>query len=95
MTRTNIIKTSIVGLVAVLSLTAIVALPTQKADAYGKYGYSQRTNETIVDIVLRNDGEFDVLQAAVVRAELVTALSGNNQLTVFAPTDRAFVKTLG
>jgi uncharacterized surface protein with fasciclin (FAS1) repeats len=49
---------------------------------------------TIVDIVLANDGEFDVLQAAVVRAGLVDVLNGNRQFTVFAPTDAAFIKTL-
>lgn len=52
-------------------------------------------SDTIVEIVLRPDGEFDVLQAAVVRAGLVDALNGKNQLTVFAPTDAAFVSTLG
>lgn len=50
---------------------------------------------TIVGIVLRADGEFDVLQAAVVRAGLVDALNGTKQYTVFAPTDAAFVTTLG
>ena len=50
---------------------------------------------TIVSIVLANDGEFDVLQAAVVRAGLVDVLNGNRQFTVFAPTDAAFIKTLG
>jgi uncharacterized surface protein with fasciclin (FAS1) repeats len=49
---------------------------------------------TIVDIVVAPDGEFDVLQAAVVRANLVGVLSGRTQYTVFAPTDAAFVKTL-
>jgi uncharacterized surface protein with fasciclin (FAS1) repeats len=49
---------------------------------------------TIVEIVLANDGEFDVLQAAVVRAGLVPVLNGKGQYTVFAPTDAAFVKTL-
>ncbi|MCL4813199.1 MAG: fasciclin domain-containing protein [Vicinamibacteraceae bacterium] len=52
-------------------------------------------NETIVQIVLREDGEFDVLQAAIIRAGLVDALNGQRQLTVFAPTDQAFVTTLG
>lgn len=51
--------------------------------------------ETIVDIVVKADGEFDVLQAAVVRAGLVDALNGKAQYTVFAPTDAAFVATLG
>jgi uncharacterized surface protein with fasciclin (FAS1) repeats len=50
---------------------------------------------TIVEIVLAEDGEFDVLQAAVIRAGLVDALNGNTQYTVFAPTDLAFVTTLG
>lgn len=50
---------------------------------------------TIVGIVLQDDGEFDVLQAAVVRAGLVDALNGRTQYTVFAPTDLAFITTLG
>ena len=50
---------------------------------------------TIVEIVLQPDDEFDVLQAAVIRAGLVDALNGNRQVTVFAPTDAAFVATLG
>jgi uncharacterized surface protein with fasciclin (FAS1) repeats len=50
---------------------------------------------TIVGIVLQDDGEFDVLQAAVARAGLVDALNGKTQYTVFAPTDMAFVTTLG
>lgn len=49
---------------------------------------------SIVDLVVADDGEFDVLQAAVIRAGLVEALSGGSQLTVFAPTDAAFVSTL-
>ena len=49
---------------------------------------------TIVDIVLADDGEFDVLQAAVIEAGLAGALSStDNQYTVFAPTDAAFVAT--
>ena len=50
---------------------------------------------TIVGIVTQDDGEFDVLQAGVIRAGLVDALNGQTQYTVFAPTDRAFVTTLG
>lgn len=53
------------------------------------------TSQTIVDIVLLDDGEFDVLQAAVVRAELVDVLNGGGQFTVFAPTDAAFISALG
>ena len=50
---------------------------------------------TIVDIVLADDGEFDILQAAVTRAGLVEALDGRRQFTVFAPTDQAFIEFLG
>ncbi|MEZ3163709.1 fasciclin domain-containing protein [Halorubrum sp. RMP-47] len=45
--------------------------------------------DTIVDVAVATDG-FDVLVAAVKEAGLVDTLSGNRQLTVFAPTDRAF-----
>lgn len=45
--------------------------------------------DTIVDVAVAAD-DFDVLVAAVEEAELVDALSGNRQLTVFAPTDEAF-----
>jgi transforming growth factor-beta-induced protein len=40
--------------------------------------------------VNQSTGEFDHLIAAVVRADLVVALDGNRQFTVFAPTDAAF-----
>ena len=45
--------------------------------------------DTIVDVASAAD-DFDVLVAAVQEAGLVDALSGNRQLTVFAPTDEAF-----
>ena len=48
-------------------------------------------DETIVDVAVAAD-DFDVLVAAVKEAGLVGALSGNRQLTVFAPTDDAFGK---
>jgi uncharacterized surface protein with fasciclin (FAS1) repeats len=56
---------------------------------------AQPGTNTIVGIVLAQDEEFDVLQAAVTRAGLVDALNGTTQYTVFAPTDLAFVTTLG
>ncbi len=45
--------------------------------------------DTIVDVAIAAD-DFDILVAAVQEAGLVDALSGNKQLTVFAPTDKAF-----
>jgi uncharacterized surface protein with fasciclin (FAS1) repeats len=58
-------------------------------------GAAKPATLTIVGLVLQDDGEFDVLQAAVVRAGLADALNGKVQYTVFAPTDVAFVSTLG
>jgi len=45
--------------------------------------------ETIVDVA-SGDDRFDVLVAAVQEAGLVDTLSGNRQLTVFAPTNDPF-----
>jgi uncharacterized surface protein with fasciclin (FAS1) repeats len=57
------------------------------AGAVGRRGASG--DETIVDIAVESD-DFNVLVAAVQEAGLVETLSGNRQLTVFAPTDEAF-----
>lgn len=73
------------GITAALIAVTAIAAP---ASASNKPG-----NMTITDIVLVNDGEFDVLQAAVIKAGLAGTLDGTRQFTVFAPTDAAFVKT--
>lgn len=83
---------------AAIAASLAIAQPSFAADsASGKSSAASAAkpgSSTIVGLVLANDGEFDVLQAAVVRAGLVDALNGNRQYTVFAPTDAAFVKTL-
>jgi len=72
---------------------ALLALSIAAAPAFAASGAKPGT-DTIVDIVLVNDGEFDVLQAAVIEAGLAGALSStDDQYTVFAPTDWAFVST--
>jgi len=73
---------------AALLAVSVVVTPAAASSAGARPG-----NQTIADIVLANDGEFDVLQAAAVKAGLVGALDGRRQLTVFAPTDMAFVST--
>lgn len=78
-----------VALVASFASFPLLAKPSAAAKA------AKPGSDTIVEIVLADDGEFDVLQAAVVRAGLVDALNGGVQYTVFAPTDAAFVATLG
>jgi len=51
------------------------------------------TNQSIVDIASGND-DFSILVDAVIFAGLVDALDGNRQLTVFAPTNDAFIALL-
>ncbi|MEO8273351.1 MAG: fasciclin domain-containing protein [Chloroflexota bacterium] len=73
---------------------ALLALTIAAAPAFAGSAGAKPGTATIVDIVLVNDGEFDVLQAAVIEAGLVGALSStDDQYTVFAPTDWAFVST--
>jgi len=48
---------------------------------------------TVVDIAV-NNGSFTTLVAALQKAELVEALSGEGPFTVFAPTDDAFADLL-
>lgn len=75
------------GLTAALIAASVVAAPAAAAPG------AKPGSQTIVQIVVAPDGEFDVLQAAVVKAGLVDALNGTGQYTVFAPTDAAFVNT--
>ncbi len=59
---------------------------------------SKPGDSTIVEIVISNPGgNFDVLLAAVLDADpaVLDALGDNEQYTVFATTDQAFLNTLG
>lgn len=73
-------------LAAALAMT-VIAVPASAAG-----------HTTIVDAVLADDGEFDVLEAAVLAVEdagilaAATLLSSDGAFTVFAPTDEAFAK---
>ena len=58
---------------------------------------SERSDMTIAEIALSinaDTGEFSSLIAALSRVDLVGAVNGNRQLTVFAPTDAAFAALL-
>ena len=82
-------RTILRGAGAAALALAIGAAPVLAANPGAKPG-----DATIVEIVLTEDNEFDVLQAAVIEAGLVGALSStDDQYTVFAPTDAAFVST--
>jgi transforming growth factor-beta-induced protein len=77
-------------IVASLTLAATAAAKGKPAPAAA----AKPGKQTIVQIVLADDGEFDLLQAALSRAGLVDALNGKGQFTVFAPTDAAFIALL-
>jgi len=73
---------------------ALLALTIAATPAFAANAGAKPAPDTIVQIVLAVDGEFDVLQAAVIEAGLAGALSStDDQYTVFAPTDWAFVST--
>lgn len=78
-------------LLSVLSVAHVSAAPGKSEAAKA----AKPSESSIVEIVLKDDGEFDVLQAAVIEAGLVSTLNGNRQYTVFAPTDQAFIQSLG
>ena len=80
----------LIGAVAAL---AVIAAPASAAE-------ENNNKKTIVDKVVKisgasgfdeNAGDFDILREAVVATELDGLLDGKRQLTVFAPTDQAFL----
>ena len=85
------------------ALTLALAAPAMA----GKPAWAEAAkpgSQSIVDIVISNpnvvgdeDGDFDVLLQAVLAADsaVLTTLANNDQYTVFAPTDDAFIATLG
>lgn len=94
--RSLLNKASVTTLIAAATVLAAMVFTTsvsaKKLDAAAA---AKPGDNTITEIVVADDGEFDVLQAAVIRAGLADALNGNRQFTVFAPTDQAFVDSLG
>ena len=73
------------GFVAMISLTFFAASCTKEDPVKP----TPVVPNTIVDVVI-NTADFSLLKAAVVKAGLVDALKGAN-LTVFAPTNAAFI----
>lgn len=78
-TRRSVLKSIGIGSVGLMATTGTASAR----------GGPPSEGNTLVDVAIAAD-DFDVLVAAVVEAGLVDALSGNRQLTVFAPTDQAF-----
>lgn len=79
------------GVIHVVDTVILGPWPKVDNDAAGSAVMSADTSSSsIVDIAIA-DGRFDTLVAAVVAADLASALSGG-EWTVFAPTDDAFAK---
>jgi uncharacterized surface protein with fasciclin (FAS1) repeats len=71
-----------------IALVSFVAMSCDDDD-------SDTPQQTVLDIAVSNES-FDVLEAAAIRAgtDVTDVLSGSTQITVFAPTDAAFVAYL-
>jgi uncharacterized surface protein with fasciclin (FAS1) repeats len=94
MTSVLSIKRTSIGLLAA-GLVAFAALPaTAGATQVSAARTTKPAPQTITQLVVNNPN-FDVLEAAVIDAGLAGVLDGTTQYTVFAPTDKGFIKTLG
>lgn len=71
-----------------IALVSFVAMSCDDDD-------SDTPQQTVLDIAVSNES-FDVLEAAAIKAgtDVTDVLSGSTQITVFAPTDAAFVAYL-
>lgn len=79
----NIIATDVQTANGVIHVIDKVVLP-----------YIEPASNTIADFVIANQANYGSLLAAVQKAGLVEALSGETKLTVFAPNDEAFAAFL-
>ena len=82
--RRTVVKTIGLGSLGLMATTGT-------ASGRGRQRDGASGDDTLVDVAVAAD-DFNILVAAVQAAGLVDALSGNRQLTVFAPTDEAFGK---
>jgi uncharacterized surface protein with fasciclin (FAS1) repeats len=78
-------------LLAALVLAGIAALATTAATSAAPVQRSTAAEKNIVETAA-DAGSFTTLLALVEKAGLVDALSGDEKLTLFAPTDEAFSK---
>ena len=82
------------------ALTVMLALaPAALAEDDGFDGWGDRP-DSVVDVVIESGGEFDrnkydydILLTAVIAADLVDLLDSTGNITVWAPNDKAFIKT--
>ena len=74
--------------------TAVSSETMQSAGAPAPARGAKPGSSTITQLVVSN-GDFDILEWAVIEAGLAGVLDGKGQYTVFAPSDDAFRTTLG
>ena len=77
----------ILSLVGLLTAAFVAPAAAARPDAAGR-----PTLASVAIGINAQSGEFSTLLAAVTACDLVGALSGKTQLTVFAPTDAAFAE---
>jgi uncharacterized surface protein with fasciclin (FAS1) repeats len=91
-------------LISLASIGALVALSASPASAEKGGNGAGKPDKSIVEKVVKISGpngfdanadDFDILRDAVVATGLDAKLDRRRQLTVFAPTDRAFVELTG
>lgn len=86
------ITATILGLFTAAVLSFVAVMPASAGKPAAAAG-AKPGSATITEIVVGSD-DFDVLEAAVVKAGLAGVLDSKRQFTVFAPTDQAFVNLL-
>jgi len=81
MKKSKIVSSLLIVMLVLLSFSVVAFADEHLAD-------------TVVDIAIDTEGEFTILEAALVEAGLVDTLKGDGPFTVFAPTDEAFQNLL-
>ena len=92
-TPASVLLPDVIATNGVVHVVNKVLLPQAIIDALNEETSEEEDMGTLVDLVVETEA-LSVLEAAVIKAELVETLSGEGPFTVFAPTDDAFVALL-
>ncbi|SHI45099.1 Uncaracterized surface protein containing fasciclin (FAS1) repeats, partial [Arenibacter nanhaiticus] len=88
-TDAKVLSADIVANNGIVHIIDKVLVPQSVLDALNE----EEPTNNLVEIVVATES-LSILEAAVIKADLVTTLSGDGPFTVFAPTDDAFVALL-
>jgi uncharacterized surface protein with fasciclin (FAS1) repeats len=92
-TPASVLLPDVIATNGVVHVINKVLLPQAVIDALNEESTEEEDLGTLVDLVVDTEA-LSVLEAAVIKAELVETLSSEGPFTVFAPTDDAFVALL-